>query len=178
LDPVLKFPFIFQSDCNEALNECHSRCDMADSSSLKLSEVFKSIMNTNRGLLYEADVIWNTYNTLLDPVLKIHFIFQSVCHEALNECHSRCDIADSSSLKLLEVFNNIMNTDRGLLYEADVIWNTSNTLLDPVLKFHFIFQSDCHEALNEFLSRCDIADSSSLKLLEVFSNIMNTNRKL
>jgi len=94
-------------------------------------------------------IIWNTYNTILDPVLIFPFVYQSDCHEALNEFLSRCDMADFSSMKLLEVFKNIMITIRELLYEADVIWNPYNTLLDPVLKFPFAYQSDCQALLNK-----------------------------
>jgi len=175
LDQFLIFPFVYQSDCHEALNEFLSRCDIAESSSLKLLEVFNIIMNTNRELLYRADVIWNTYNTLLDPVLKFQFIFQSDCHEALNEFHSRCDIADSTSLKLLELIN--VHKQKTLIWSW-CFWKPYNTLLDPVLKFPFAYQSDCQALLNKLRSRCDIADSSWSNLLELVTYLTDSNREL
>ena len=150
---------------------------MADSSSLKLLEVFNIIMNTNRRLLYRADVIWNTYNTLLDLILKFPFIFQNDCHEALHEFLADA-IWRSSSLKLFEVFKNIMITNRELLYEVDVIWEPYNTLLDPVLKFPFAYQSDCQALLNKLRSRWDIADSSWSNLLQLVTYLTDTNREL
>jgi hypothetical protein len=123
-------------------------------------------------------IILNTNNTILDPVLKIPFFHQSECQAVLNEFPSRCDIADSSCSNILEVVNYVTNTNRELLYEAEIFFETLFTLLDPVLKIPFVHQSNCQAVLNEFPSRCDIAESSCTNILELVDNVTNTNREL
>jgi hypothetical protein len=59
-----------------------------------------------------------------------------------------------------------------------IILNTNNTILDPVLKIPFVHQSYCQAVLNEFPSRCDIAESSCTNILELVDYVTNTNREL